>query len=58
MHGFEKKKKKCHAFEGVNADPSVILQIFQSLDATVPIYWRFQSAQHVSGDNFAHPQDH
>ena len=28
------------------------------LDATITIYWWFQSAHHVSGDNYAHPQEH
>jgi hypothetical protein len=31
MHGLEKKKNNCHAFEGFNADPSVVLLISQSL---------------------------
>jgi len=32
--------------------------INNQLDAKITIYWRFQSAQHVSGDNFVHPQEH
>ena len=32
--------------------------INNQLDATITIYWWFQSAKHVSGDNFAHPQEH
>ena len=32
--------------------------INNQLDATITIYWWFQSNQHVSGDNFAHPQEH
>ena len=28
------------------------------LDATITVYQQFQSAQHVSGDGFAHPQEH
>jgi len=32
--------------------------INSQLDATIIILLKFQSAQHVSGDNFAHPQEH
>ena len=28
------------------------------LDATITVYQQFQSAQHVSGDGVAHPQEH
>jgi len=28
------------------------------LGTTITICWWFQSAQHVSGDNFAHPEQH
>jgi hypothetical protein len=27
------------------------------LDATTTVYYQFQSAQYVSGDNYAHPQE-
>jgi hypothetical protein len=32
--------------------------INNQLDATITIYWKFQSVQHDSSDNFAHPQEH
>ena len=32
--------------------------IDNQLDATITVHWKFQSAQHASGDDFAHPQEH
>jgi len=31
--------------------------INNQLDAKITIYYQFQSTEHVSGDNFAHPQE-
>jgi hypothetical protein len=38
-------------------DTDINYNVHNQIDASVTIYWWFQSPQHVSGDNFAHSQE-